>query len=138
MSNLLNLSGNFSNFVIPSNNKPISIRVSEVIREICPQIDEKILIGLFLILTFYIFSVIIMPISRKFWIQALPNWEDVIKPTFNYLYSALETFSLGGILLIIGFAYYQESITGGFLTWGIILGIVVIGGLYFRWKTRDK
>ncbi len=102
----------------------IEIKVSEVIADVCKQIDTGIIFSLFLILTFYIFSRIIIPYGLKGWEEVYPLFKGFFDFIKVKVYDVLETFSLIAILYIIGLKIYQGLPTR-YYVWLGILGVLV-------------
>jgi len=135
--NTLNLSGNFSHLNLGNDINPV-FRTTDIISSVCRQFDEKVLIGLFLILTFYVVSNFMLPISKLGLKDMFPKLKPFIDGWFDMLYSLLDTLSLASILLIISFAWFQGLITTGFITWLIVLGSIVLATIYFKIKNRKN
>ena len=110
---------NFSsyNFTV---NKPTSINVQDVIKDVCTQIDDKIILCLFLIFTFYVMSKLILPYARE-GIKL-----DVLTPVYDMFENMSEVFSLMSITLVIIFAWIQ-GIGLMYKVWAyILIGLIVL------------
>jgi len=104
MINIGNLTYNETNFV-PVIGGVTRININDVMKDICLQINEKIIICLLLIFTFYVFSNYILPITKS--ILNYTKLNKYNKIIHDRLYSLLETLSLMSISLTLIFSWIQ-------------------------------
>ena len=115
----------------------VGIDIKEVMRDICTQIDDKILLGLFLILTFYTISRFVLPVACEYFQSVLDK--EIIDNLFKFMYSMSETLSLGSIIMIIAFAWVQGLIIGKWLIWVIVIAIfLILTAIYKYVDNRNK
>lgn len=94
------------------------INVAVVIKDVCDQIDHKITVCLFLILTFYVMSKLILPYSKEYFKSS--TYGILFLPIVDQFESMSETFALMSISLVIVFKFVQ-GVSTGFIVWGAIL-----------------
>lgn len=110
---------------------PVSMRLeaSELIKDFCTQLDSRILLGVMLICSFYVFGKIVIPrakmeykkMAQKF---SLTGGETVLF-IFDEIVSALETGGLVASGFIIYIFIYQEKITTFYWCWlGFLLALI--------------
>jgi len=110
---------NFSsyNFTV---NKPSVINIQDVYRDVCTQIDDKIILCLFLIFTFYVMSKLILPYARE-GIKL-----DVLVPVYDMFENMSEVFSLMSITFIIILSWVQ-GISTVYKVWAyVLIGLIVL------------
>jgi len=118
--------------------QPTEINIQDVIRDVCSQIDDKIILGLFLIFTFYVMSKLILPYARKGFEDS--PFIDSLNLIFDGFESLSETLSLCSIFLIIIFKWIQ-GISTGFKVWAyVLLSLVIIVNIInvIEWRKRKN
>lgn len=117
-----------SNFTVPYQEYSYSIK--EILVDVCRQIDDNIVKCMFLILTFYIMTRFMVPVSEKG--LSLIMGPDTAGKLMDYACSMLETFSLGAIIYCIVIYFYQNTMTLGYIIWAVILGMIVLLSFILR------
>lgn len=107
------------------------ISVFEVLTDVCEQFDSKIVLGIYLILTFYIMKNFIIPGAEN---QIKLMLKDNAKPMLDMVYSITETFAIGSIIMIIVFYITQNGISTGYIVWLSTLVLFIIASVYMRKK----
>lgn len=110
---------------------PEQIHFSDVLTDFCMQIDRKLLLGGFFILSYFVFKNFILPLAYNGFKSYLENtsykWllTDYINKAYDRALSLLETFAIGSAIFIMIIFYYQNS----FPTW--LWVFIVIYSLFF-------
>jgi len=122
--------GNFTNMSLPSF-EPIIIDTADVIKNVCSQIDDKIVLCCFLILSFWVVNRVMVPriynTFKPYVNTFFPNSLQTFDKIVEYFISFLETGALFGGAVIVGLAFIQYGFTGLYKVWTIILvGIVLL------------
>lgn len=121
--------------------EPQKIYLSDIISRYCIQVDRIIIIGLMLILTFYIINNLILPISRQGYISIShligQTAINRINKAFDMLYHAIDVMGLMAIFYIIWI--YQQSTGLGYIMyiWGGILAVFVVLGAIIKWRSLE-
>lgn len=95
---------------------PGPVHFSEVLQDLCTQIDSKLLLGGFFILTYFVFRMFIFPQAYKGFkslFESVDPTGDTMKTltrAYEQILSLLETFGLGSAIFIIAIFYYQNGL----------------------------
>lgn len=127
----LNLSVNYNISQYPGvtqNGMDYVIDVPTIIADVCSQIDDKIILGLFFILTFYVTTRFILPIA----IEGFKGYihKDILDKIYNYYFDISETFALGSVIMILAFSYLQGWNKGYWIWMFILAGFTVLTAFY--------
>ena len=117
----------------------MGIDIKEVLRDVCHQVDDKLVLCSMLILTGFIFMKIIYPMGIKELKATYPVFFKPLSPYIDYLLSFSETAMLGGCMFIFGFYIIQNGWYGGYKLWTITLGIFIglaILSKVLEWKRQ--
>lgn len=124
--------GNFSKYDMYLN-KPTEIYLGDVVRDVCQQIDEKIIICLLIIYTFYVLRYFVLPYSRFYFETTL--MKDAMKKFLDMFEDMLETLSLMATFFIMGLVWYQ-GMAMKFKIW--IIGLLVFSVLVKLFELQDR
>lgn len=115
---------------LPNNtliNQPMGIDIKDVIRDICAQIDGKIVMGLGFILLYWTVRHLIAPFAVKYYEEYHPMlWEGGLKVFYEHAMSFLETLMLGFCYLIMGYYFIQNGISVAGWIWISIIGSLIM------------
>lgn len=102
--------------------RPAEINIFDVFRDVCAGLEHQVLVCLFLILTFYTITKVVMPLS----LQGLGAFRLALEPFYVWVSEFLEGLSLLSISYIIALLWFGDKLTSGFKTWTIVLLAFVI------------
>ena len=115
-----------------------NMHFSDVLTDFCTQIDEKLLLCGFLILSYFIFKNLILPKAYEGFESYLKNTEyqwlldDYLTKAYERALSLLETFAMGSAIFLIVIFYYQQS----FPIWMwifIVIYSIFLGSFIISW-----
>lgn len=112
--------------------------VREIVDNYCAQIDDRITLALFLILTFYVLSRIVIPLSEKVLIKEYPIYAELISRFYRIAESFSETLSLCAVIFILGLRYYQGDVSTGYYYWVGCLITLISGSYFIRYRSRGS
>ena len=124
----INFTNLTANFIDPT--KPIVINTVDVVKNVCTQIDDKIVLCSLLILTFWVLQKVMIP---RIYNTFLPIFDDFLPKYSNdfrvitvHLVSFLETACLISACVLVAFAFLQYKFSLFKTVWLIFLGGVIV------------
>lgn len=106
--------------------KPIELNIVEVYSQICAGLDRQIFICLFLVLTFYTVTKVVMPLSLKGIAETFPFIEPLIRDPYRWLEDILDGLCIMSMSYVVVLLWMGDKLTSGFKTWFIVLIALVI------------
>jgi len=125
-----------------------SVPWGDVFANLCSQIEGKILLSFMLILTVFVFRVIVIPRAKLGFFTdndflIMPkSIQKLVSDIFYYSDSLLETLGLGCSIFIVYLAYEQGLINTGYSVWLWILGgfvfLAALGEVVYYIRTKKR
>lgn len=119
----MNLSSNYTDFLVVS--QPTALNVVDVYRDVCSGLDGMVIICIFLILTFYTLSRIIVPLAKRGLEDSVPVAYAFFGTMLTYVEDFFETMSLMSIMFIVTLLWMGGKLEGRFKLWFAVLTLLV-------------
>jgi hypothetical protein len=102
--------------------QPTALNVVDIYRTVCTGLDRQVIVCLFLILTFYTMTKVVMPLSE----EGLGVYSLIFKDIYAWTEEILDGLCLLAISYVIVLLWLADRLTGGFKIWFIVLISFVI------------
>ena len=137
MSDIINVSDVMINNLSFDGMGANTIQLTDVLRDLTTQLDNRIGIGLMFILSIYVLQTFIIKHYKKWLIQLVPYMEDTINKSIDVFYNVIEFFGLGASLFILYVWYLQNGFNIIMKIWIVLLLMSIALSIYLQFKEKQ-